>query len=111
EDRAQLGDALLEVLVLLVDALALELGQALEAEVEDRLRLDLAELELLLEAGAGGVRVGGGPDQRDHRVEVVEGDQVAAQDVRALLRLAELELRPAGDDLALEDEVLADHLQ
>jgi hypothetical protein len=111
ENRPQLGDALLEVPVLLVDPLALELRQPLEAEVEDRLRLDLAELELLHQAGAGGVGVGRPADQRDHRVEVVERDQVAPQDVRPLLRLAELELRPAGDDLALEVEVFADQLE
>ena len=53
----------------------------------------------------------GGADQRDHRVEVVERDQVAAQDVRARLGLAQLVLRAARDDLALEVEVVRDQLE
>src|SRR4029453_15346907 len=47
ENRPELADALLQVGVLVLDALALEPGEALEAEVEDRLRLDLGELEAL----------------------------------------------------------------
>ena len=57
EDRAELGDALLEVGVLLLDSLALETGEALETEVEDRLRLDLGELEAL-DAGRRALRRG-----------------------------------------------------
>ena len=37
--------------------------------------------------------------------------EVAPQDVRALLRLAQLELRAARDDLALEVEVVPDQLE
>ena len=110
EDRAQLGDPLQEILVLVLDPLALERGQRAQAEVEDRLRLDLGELELLHQALARRVGVGGGADQRDHRVEVVERDQVALEDVRARLGLAQLVLQPAGDDLALEVEVVAEQV-
>ena len=101
EDRAQLGDALLQVGVLVLDLLAREPGEAGEAEVEDRLRLDLGELEALHQAGARRVGVGRAADERDDLVEVVERDQVALEDVRALLGLAQLVLRPARDDVAL----------
>ena len=85
---------------------------AREAEVEDRLRLDLGELETRsCSCDARLVGVGGGADQRDHLVEVVERDQVAGEDVRALLGLAELVLRAADDDLALVVEVVADELE
>src|SRR5262245_11002783 len=110
EDRAQLADPLDEVLVLVLDPLALERGQRAEPEVEDRLRLDLGQLELFHQARARGVRVGCFPDERDHRVEVVERDQVALEDVRARLGLAQLVLRPAGDDFALEVEVMAEQV-
>ena len=77
EDRAQLGDPLLQVGVLVLDALALEPGERAQAQVEDRLRLDLGELEALHQPRARLVGVGRGADQRDDRVEVVERDQVA----------------------------------
>ena len=48
QNRAQLGDALLEIGELIVDPLALQSGQTLEAEVEDGLCLDLRQLELAL---------------------------------------------------------------
>ena len=48
-------------------------------------------------------------NQRDHRVEVIERDLQAFEDVGARLGLAQLELGPAADDLAPElDEVLDD---
>ena len=111
EDRAELGDALLQIGVLLLDSLALEPGEALEAEVENRLRLDLGELEALLQAGARFVGVGRSADERDDFVEVVEGGEVALEDVRALLRLAKLVLRAPRDDHALEVEVVPDELE
>ena len=58
EDRPELGDALLQVGVLVLDLLALEPGEAREAQVEDRLGLDLGELEALHQAGARRVGVG-----------------------------------------------------
>ncbi len=111
EDGAELRDPLLEVGELVLDPLPLEAGQPLEPEVEDRLRLDLGELERLDQAGARLVRIGRCADERDHRVEVVERDEVALEDVGALLGLAELVLRAARDDLALVVEVVTDELE
>src|SRR6476619_5766463 len=56
-------------------------------------------------------RVRRGADQLDHLVEVVERDQVALEDMRAFLGLAQLELRAADDDRALELEVVAQELE
>ena len=53
EDRAQLGDRLHQLVVLGADLVGLERGQPGEAHVEDRLRLDLGELELLHQARRG----------------------------------------------------------
>ena len=111
EQRAQLLDALAEVLELRLDLLAREPGQAREPQVEDRLRLDLAEREALLQLCARVVGVGGGADERDDRVDVVERDEVALEHVRAALGLVQLVLRPADDDLALEVEVVRDELE
>ena len=60
---------------------------------------------------AGLVGVVGRTDQLDDLVEVVERDEVALEDVCARERLAQLELRAAGDDLALEVEVVPDELE
>ena len=86
-------------------------GEPREAELEDRDRLELGEVEPRHQLRPRGLGVAGGADQGDHRVEVVERDQVALQDVGAPLRLAELVLRAARDDLALEVEVVREHLE
>ena len=111
EERAQLGDPLLQVAMLVLDALALERRQRAQPQLEDRRGLDLGQLEALHQLRARLLGVLRRADQRDDRVEVVERDEVALEDVRALLRLAQLELRPARDDLALEVEVVADQLE
>ena len=88
----------------------LEAGEATEAEVDNRLRLDFGHAELGLEVLArllGILRVA---DQLDDRVEVGEGDQVAIEDVTATLGPIELELRAAYDDVALMRDVVAQHV-
>ena len=87
--------------MLLLDRVGLERGQLREAQVEDRRRLDDAQPELLDELAAGGLAVARGADQLDDRVEVVERDEQALEDVGARLEDAELVLRAPDDDLAL----------
>ena len=58
---------------------------------------------------AGDVDVGRLADGLDDRVEVVEGDLEALEDVRPRLGLAEIELGPAPDDLAPVVEVVDQH--
>ena len=111
EELAELGDALLKIGVLVLDALALESGERAQPQVEDRLRLELAEPEALHQPGPSLVGVVGRADELDDLVEVVERDEVALEDVRARERLPKLELRPPRDDLALEVEVVTDELE
>ena len=59
EKHPQLRDPLLQVRVLVLDALALEPGERAEPQVEDRLRLQLAELEALHEPRPGLIGVVG----------------------------------------------------
>ena len=70
EDLAQLLDPLDHLVVLALDLVGLERGEPLQAEVEDRLRLDPRQVELLHQAVARGVRVARAADQLDHRVDV-----------------------------------------
>ena len=98
--------------VLFEDLVALHVGQALQAHVENRLGLELAEAELAHQTGAGRCRIRCGTDQRDHRIEVVDGDLEAFQDVQALLRLAQVVDRaPRHHILAVVDEDLQRILQ
>ena len=93
------------------DFAGLQRGQALQAHVEDRLRLLARELELRDQAVARFVGVGRAADQLDHRVEVVERDQQPLEDVGASLGAAQFVLGAAGDDLALVVDVVVDHLE
>ena len=111
EDRAELLDLLDQVGQLVEDLLPLQAGQTLELHVEDRLGLDLGEPEPGDQAGfgfRGGLRRA---DERDHRVEVVEGDLEALEDVGAGLGLAQLELDAPPHHLAAELDEVLDHLE
>ena len=78
--------------------------------VEDGLGLALGQAEGPHQAGARGLDVLRGLDERDHRVDVVERDLQALEDVRALLGLREVELRAADDHLAPVGHEAVDHL-
>ena len=110
EDLAQLADALGLVGVLRLDRVGLERGELGEAQVEDRRRLDHREAEAGDELLASVLAVARGADQVDDRVEVVERDQQALEDVHARLEDAELVLRAPDDDLALMAHVGVDDL-
>ena len=112
EDVLELGDELDDREVLVLDLLALERGQAGEPHVEDRLGLELGQVEPRHEVGPGALDVGRLADRLDDRVEVVEGDLEALEDVGPGAGLAEVELGPAADDLAaMVDVVLEDRLE
>ena len=108
EDLAQLLDPLERVRVLLLDLVRLERGEPLEAQVEDRLGLDLREAELVHQAVARRLRVARAADQLDDGVEVLERDQQALEDVQPRLALAQLVLGAPDDDVALVVDVVAD---
>ena len=111
EDVAQVLDALDDLVVLGLDLVGLQGGQALETEVEDRLRLEARQLEALDQPVARRVRVARAADQLDHLVDVRDRDQQALEDVEPRLALAELVLRAAHDHVALVVDVVADDRQ
>ena len=125
-----------QLLQLADDLLALEAGQALQAQLQDRPRLGLGQAAgaVLGDHPAGFVdqfherchvfgrpvaceqrlarrgRVGRAAYERDHQVDVGDRDGEADQDVRPVARLAELEDRAPGDDLLAEDDEGRDDL-
>ena len=96
--------------MLVLDLVGLERGQPPQRHLQDGLGLHQRELELLDQAVAGGLGVAGAADQCDHRVEIVQRDQQALEDVGAALLLGQLELGPADDDLALVAHVGVERL-
>ena len=129
EDLEQLADRSGEPLQLVADLVAAERGQAVEAQVEDRADLSLAQrvgvagdrrLDRFHQRNIGrdlrdrpfaceqrGARLGGrgrAADDADDLVEVGDRDDEAEQDVGALARLEQLELGAAGDDLLAEGD-------
>ena len=92
--------------MLALDRVGLERGQLLQAQLEDRLGLDVGEAEALDQALAGGVAVARAADQLDDLVEVVERDQQALEAVDPRLERAQLVLGAADDDLALVLDVV-----
>ena len=104
------GDLLAQLRELVLDLVALEAGQAAQAHLEDRVGLDLREAEALDEAGLGLGVVVARADDLDDLVDVVQRDDVALEDVGALLGLAQLVLRAPGDDVLLVLDVVVQHL-
>src|SRR4029078_1747210 len=86
--------------------LPLQGGKTGEPHVEDRVRLQLGQVEPAHEVRSRDVDVGGFTDRPDPRVEVVEGDLQALEDVGPGARLAEVVLRPAPDDVAAVVDVV-----
>src|SRR6185503_10033701 len=110
QDRQQPFDQFEQLGQFIEDLLALQAGQPLELHVEDGLRLNLAQAELRHQTFP---RLGGvfrRPDQRDHRIEMIDGDLQAFEDVAARFGLSQLEFGPPADDLAPELDEVVDQL-
>ena len=112
EDVLELGDELDDRDVLVLDLLALERGEAPELHLEDGVGLDLGQLEAAIRFCARVIHVRRLADGADDRVQVVERDLEAFEDVGPVARLLEVELGPPPDDLAAPvDVVLEDRLE
>ena len=123
--------ALAELFQLVGDLVALEAGQALQAQVEDGAGLGLGEaigavlgdlVARLVDqrdqrrhvarpasrapsgASRAVVGIGRAADQRDDLVDIGDGDGEADQDMGALARLAEIERCAGVDDLLAEGD-------
>src|SRR5262249_23641383 len=85
--------------------------QPLQLHVEDGLRLDLRQAEVRHQAVARLWRRFRSADQRDHRVEVVERDLQALEDVIPGFRLPQLELGATPYHFAPELDEAPDELE
>ena len=99
-------------MVLFFDFLALEAGEALEAEIEDGLCLFLGKFEAVHECRACDVCGTAFADGGDDGIEVVEGDGESFEDVGACFCLRQFVLRaPRDDGFLMVDVVLKDVLE
>ena len=92
------------------DALSFQCRQPAQLHVEDGLRLNLVDVEQFDQAGPCDVDGLRRPDQRDHLVERVERFDQPAQDVGALVGLAQPVGGAPDDHVELVLDVVADHL-
>lgn len=83
------------------DLLVLQRGQAAQLHLQDRVRLDLVDLQQAHQALARDLHGVAAADERDDLFDRVQRLEQAAQDVRPLLGLAQPELRAPDDDLDL----------
>ena len=87
-----------------------ELGQTAQAQLEDVLRLELAQIEDGAQPRAGLLRVVGGADDLDDLVDVEDRDEQTLYQVQTLLAPLQTVSAAAGDDLEPVTDVDAQHL-
>ncbi len=101
QDVLEVGDDDLELVQPVDDLLPLQGGQPAQLHVQDRLRLDLVDLQQRDQPAAGLLDVRAAADQRDDLVQRVQRLHQTAVDVRLLLGLAQAVPGPPLDDLDL----------
>ena len=106
----QVGDALADAAVFLLDLVAFQPGELVEAHLQNGVSLLFAEQETGHQAGAGLVAIARLADGTDNFIEVIERDQEPFEDVLARLGLVEFEARAAGDHFEPVVDVTADQL-
>ena len=110
ENALELPDLRALLFELFVDFLHLEPRKALQTHFEDGHGLFLAEEETLRQLVYGVLSVRALFEQFHHFVDVGERDGKTVEDVLSLLRLFEVELRAADDDVLLVRDVIFEDL-
>ena len=105
----ELGDAAHQLVVLVFEVVDREVGELVEAHVQDGGRLDGIEVEPCHEGLPGGFAVAGLADDLHDFVDVADGDEQSGEDVGAFAGFAEFVFGAAGHDLEpVVDERLED---
>ena len=107
ENFLQVGNELHQVVVLLVQLLDTQAGQLAETHIYDGLRLELVQLEALLQVTLGVAGRLAVADNLYYLVDVVDGDDQAFQNVGTLLSFLQVVLGAAdGHVVTMLHEVL-----
>lgn len=110
EDVLEVGDLGLDLGEVVDDLLPLEGCEPAQLHVEDRLGLDVVDVEQLDQAGTRDVDGLRRPDQRDDLVEGIECLDQTTQDVGPFVGLAQPVPGAPHDDIELVVDVQADQL-
>ena len=110
KDVLVVGDLGDQILVLEPDLVGLKGGETTQLHLQDGVGLDVGEAMAILQLLPGRGRVGCSPDQGNDRIELIEGQQQAQQDVVALFGLAQQVAGAALDRLDPEVEEHLEHL-
>ncbi len=110
EDPLEVGDQYRGLLVLFNNLVALELGQPLELHVQNRLGLNLGEVQAVHQGRLGGVGTLRAPNQADDQVKVVNGLPEPLENVGPLLGPGQIVPGPTGHHLAAEADERLQHL-
>ena len=102
----EVGDLLLQLLVLRLQLLPVQPLQGLQAHVQNGLGLHVVQPEAAHQVLLGVVIAGA--DDADDLVDVVLGDEQTLQQMGALLGLLQVVPGAADDDLLLEGQILVD---
>ena len=102
KDGLEVGDIFQQFLVLILDFLALQAGQALQAHVKDGLGLHLVKPEAGHEVRPGLVRALCRTDKGNNFVNIVDGRAQALKDMGPGFRLVQIIARAADNNLAPE---------
>ena len=108
EHPAEIGDLLLQVVVLLLQLLPVQALESLQAHIQNGLGLDLIQPEAAHEVFPGVVVAL--PDDLDNLVNVVLSDEQALQQMGPLQSLVQVELGAADDNFFLEGQVLVNNV-
>ena len=108
EELHIVGDALFQLIVLVLQLLAVETLQGDEAHIADGLCLHLGEVETLHQVILGVIVAGA--DDLDDFVNIILRDQEALQQVLTLAGLLQIILSAAGDDLQLEGQIFINNV-
>ena len=108
EQLLEPGDLFLQLVVLVLQLFPVQTLEGDEPHIADGLGLDLVQVEAVHQVFSGVVIAG--PDDPDHFVDVVLGDEQTLQQMGPFLGLALVEQGPAGDDLLLEGQILVQNV-
>ncbi len=100
----------LELIVLVVNLLTLQGGESAKLHGQNRVRLELVNIEQPHQAGLGLIRCGGLPDQSDDGIQRVQSLEIAAQNVGAGFCFLQPELRASHDHVHLVARPIGDEL-
>ena len=110
QDTFKTGDQFQDIRILFPERFHFQIGQALQAHIQNGLGLDFGEGKTLHQADTGFFRALAGTDQGYDFVQVIQGNHQALQDMGTGPGLLQFIFRTAGNDLLLVVNIAGDQV-